>query len=436
MKGFPNQVADLAKLATAMRCIVRLVDAGGQARDDGVLGEALVRARVAGTGHSPRPVGDYLRSQRQKEHSSQSHRTTARGLRELFKILGFINYSGDAVEVTGLGRQAAAFAGSPMNGAQISFWRRAIRNLLHDGGDGETSHPYEVLLRLIARKPGIPKPKCALALEAKNDSPEELTRIIGLVDLPGARIRKSLNVSKSNWANAVKVLPRFAMDLGDVVRTGRRGDYRYQIADAPGRADVGPAEPRPVALPAGARRPSTPRAPRTSRPVTPATIANTGPVDAFDEVQVSPGIDPAVAAAAVRTRLDRRRRHNLLVQQLATRLVATGGRLYENPFDILEVMAELGILAEIKTLDGTEDDERERVRDGLSQLLYYEAFVSRPVAGEVTIRKVACFERRISDAHIKWLNDNGIAVIWKDGDRFDGDKLASDFLGRFLEELS
>jgi hypothetical protein len=436
MKGFPNQVADLGKLATAMQCIVRLVDAGKQAKDDGVLGKELVRAGVAGTGHSPQPVEEYIRTQLHKKPSDQSFRATARGLREFFRILGFINDSGDTVQLTELGRRAAEFADLSVDEAQISFWRRAIRSMSHDGGDGQESHPYQVLLRLIARKPGITKRKCPLALEAKNDSPEELARIVALADLPEARIRNRLGVSQSNWANAVKVLPKFAEQLGDVVRTGHRGDYRFQIADAPGRADAGVAQQRTEPVPARARRPSAPRAPRTSREVTPATIATVGTAETSDEVEVPPTLDPAVAAAAVRTRLHRRRRHNLLVQKFATRLGATGGRLYEDPFDVLTVFEELGILVEVKTLDGTEDDERERVRDALSQLLYYEAFVTRPVAGDVTIRKVACFERRISDAHIKWLNDNGIAVVWQDGDGFDGDELASDFLGRFLEELS
>ena len=46
MKGFPNQVADLRKLAVGMRCLVQLTDEGADARDDGVFGPALVRDGV------------------------------------------------------------------------------------------------------------------------------------------------------------------------------------------------------------------------------------------------------------------------------------------------------------------------------------------------------------------------------------------------------
>jgi len=192
MKGFPNQVAELAKLSLAMRCIVQLADQGEQAKDYGVLGEALVRAGVAGPGHRKQPIEQYIRTQRRKKPDDQSFRTTARGLRELFRILGFIDDSGENIEITTLGRNAAAFAGRPINEEQTTFWRRAIRNMSHDGGDGEESHPYQVLLALIAAKPKISKSKCALALEAKNGSPDELARITALADLPDEEIRNRL----------------------------------------------------------------------------------------------------------------------------------------------------------------------------------------------------------------------------------------------------
>lgn len=425
MKGFPNQVADLGKLATAMQCIVRLVDTGRQAKDDGILGQELVRAGVAGTGHRPQPIEEYIRSQLRNTPDRQSFRTTARGLRELFRILGFINDSAEVVEVTDLGRRAAGFAGLPLDRVQVSFWRLAIRNMSHDGGVGETSHPYQVLLRLIARKPDIAKSKCALALEATDDSAVELERIVALADLPEEEIRRRLDVSQSNWANAVKVLPKFAEQLGDVVRTGNL----YRISQAPGRADAGAAEaPAP-----GPRRRGTPRAPRTSRTVTSDSIGQAGTAENFDEVEVRPLADPVATA---RARLDRLRRHNLMVKRLAARLTRAQVQLFEDPFDLLAIIGTIGIMAEAKTLDGTPEDERARVREALSQLLYYSAFLVNPTVNEDAIYKVACFEQRISDAHMGWLNHNNIAVIWRHRDGFAGDALASRFLGRFLEELA
>ena len=433
MKGFPNQVAELSKLATGMQCLTRLVDGGSNAKDDRVFGEALVRAGVAGTGHTPTPVEAYIRQQLTKAPSRQSFRTTARGLRELYRLMRFIDDAGPEVHVTELGRRAAAFAGSPMDTEQIAFWRRVIRNITHSDING-TSHPYQVLLRLVARKPGITRAKCALALEAATDSPEELDRIVELASLSEDRIRSRIHVTESNWDNAKKVLPKFAEQLGDVIRTGQS----YVIADAPGRADAGAAvAPIRPSKSVAAQRTVGARAPRSSREVTPDTIARAGTAEESDEVEVPPiDVDPAAAAAAIRLRMDRLRRHNLLVQKFAARLKAAGARIYEVPFDILGLIPPRGILVEVKTLDGTDEDERERVRDALSQLLYYEAFVTRPIAGEALIRKIACFERAISDPHRAWLNGQAIATIWTENGAFVGDALASDFLGRYLKEFS
>src|SRR5580704_3870562 len=103
MKGFPNQVANLEKLAEGLRCIERLNSERRNARDDGVLGEALVRAGVSGTGHTPVRVEVYLRAQRLKTSDRQSFRTTARGLRELYRLLGLIDQGAAAVSLTPAG---------------------------------------------------------------------------------------------------------------------------------------------------------------------------------------------------------------------------------------------------------------------------------------------------------------------------------------------
>jgi len=425
MKGFPNQVNDLQKLSTGINTIAELLDNGENPRDDGVLGQALIHAGVAGTGHTPRLAAEYIRAQLLKKHSDQSFRTTARGLRELYSLLGFIEQGGEHVTITDLGRGAATFAGQPLIAEQTDFWRRVITDIEHFGGDAESSHPYQVLLRLVGQRPGIIKAKTALALEARNDSAQELDRIAQLSDLELEEIRRQLGVSDSNWKNALKILPTFAEQLGDVIKQ----NGTYFLAAAPGAA----AEIPPVAadaIPPEVEPPVAPRAPRGSRQVTPDTIGRAGTAETFDDVIIPPAADPEAAAAAIQLRRTRLRRHNLIVQALARLLQQL--ELHEDPFDILAISDEFALLIEVKTLDGTAADERDRVRMALAQLLYYEAFVIEPLAGNASIKKIACFESEITEAHRLWLNQSEIGVIWKTEGGFDGDEMALEVLGDYL----
>lgn len=432
MKGFPNQVAELAKIATGIRCLVDIEAAGHNGKDDGVFGEALVRAGVAGTGHTPTDVDVYLKAQLKKPTSGQSFRTTARGLRELYRLMGLINDSGSAVVTTRLGQAAAGYAGKPWDKAQIDFWRGVISNIEHTDDRG-TSHPYQVLLRLVARKPGISRAKCALALEARDDSAAELDRITLLADLSEDKIQARIGATKSNWDNAKKVLPRFAEQLLDVIRSS---DGTYVLADAPGRAeDTGAAAATAPRNNAGRRTASAPRAPRSSREVSPETIGMAGIAERSDGLPMPPPGDPAAMAAAIKLRGDRLRRHNLLVRAFAALFVKAGATIYEDPFDILALFDAIGILVEVKTLDGTPSDQRERVRDAFGQLLYYEGFLTAAVAGEAPISKIACFEANISDSHRAWLNTHRVGVVWMEAGKFVGDDLARDFLGPLMDEF-
>lgn len=426
MKGFPNQVADLQKLAKGMECVVEITDAGENARDDGNLGEALVRAGVAGTGHRAADIEEYLREQRTRPRSGQAFRTTARGLRELFRLLRLIEEDGGEVLVSDLGREAAAFADVPLEDAHLGFWRGVVRDLAHDGGDGETSHPYQVLLRLVQRVPGITRGKCALALEARNDSPQELDRIVDLAGRSEPQIRAAIGVSDSNWDNAKKILPSIAQQLGDVIVARRAGETTFTLADAPGLGGGdGGALPR-----VGVAR----RAAAGARRVTPDTIGRAGTVEYFNERIPQPP-DPEGAARAVAVRQDRLRRHNLIVQALSRRLAGEGVRLFENPFDILAIRGTACALVEVKSLDGTAADERDRVLEALAQLLYYEPFAVKPLARDTDIRKIACFEAAITNAHLEWLNANGIGVVWVHEDQFYGDEVAQEALGPDLDEI-
>ncbi|MEN6534564.1 MAG: hypothetical protein ABFD89_12930 [Bryobacteraceae bacterium] len=424
MKGFPNQVPDLCKLADGLAIIDRLNEQGANSKSYDTLGEALVRGGVLGTGHVRQPIDQYLKEQRAKlgGPSYQSHQTGARGLREQYRMLGLIDDSASRVELTDAGRRVASFADQALDDQKRDYWRRLIRNISHPGRDGVRSHPYQVLLRLVAKRPGITRAKCALALEANDDSEEELDRIVGLSDLRESEIRTTIGETKSNWDNAKKILPKFAEQLGDVIKVKQS----FYLAAGPGKG--GTSDNVPV-LEEELRRT------RPSRSVTPDTIAVAGTAEDFDEVELPlPTVDPAAMAAAVRARRERLRRHNILVKEIAGRYAGAGFDLFEGRYDCLASGETVGILNEVKTLDGTPADEATQVRDSLGQLLYYEPFVKRETGGGI-IHKVAVFEARISDDHIQIMQDLGIVCIWKEEQQFAGGPGADELLGPYFEEL-
>lgn len=425
MKGFPNQVAELPKIRAGLQILIALVDAGSNARNDGVFGEALVRGGVAGTGHTPQPVEAYLQHQRTLPPGNQSFRTTARGLRELFSLLRLIVDTGTAISITPLGRRVTEFAGPTLSDTERDYWRAVIRDMTHFGKDDRESHPYQVLLRLVAARPGITRAKCALALEARDDSDAELDRITALVDLAEDAIRQTIDVTQSNWDNAKKVLPKFAEQLEDVIRTGDS----FHLAAGPGRSST-PSPATPTA-PSGPATQPRPRPPRVARQVTAASIATTPTDSSKAEAPVAGNLDPAALAAANALRQNRLQRHEAIVRDIARRLEPAGGELYEDPFDILKVLASVGILIEVKTLDGSDPDEREQVRSAFGQLFYYLAFITIPVSG--TVHKIACFESAISSPHHMWLNDAGVGVIWYDSQgRLVLDSTAEAWIGTYL----
>jgi len=422
MKGFPNQVADLRKLADGLAVIQELNERGANSKSDDTLGEALVHAGVLGTGHIPQPVDNYLKGQRAKRLSDQSHRTGARGLRELYRLLGVIDDRSDRVELTEAGRRVALFAGGELDEPKKDYWRRLIRNIAHTGGDLISSHPYQVLLRLIARRPGITRGKCALALEARDDCEEELERIADLAGLDEHQILARIGEKKSNWANAKKILPKFAEQLDDVIKVGQC----LYLAAGPGTG--GTRDEVPVLEKELQRT-------RPSRSVTPDTIARAGTAEQFDEVDLPvPDTDPEAMRAAISARKVRLRRHNLLVKEIARRYADSGFSLLEGRYDCLATGDLFAILNEVKTLDGTTSDEAKQVRESLGQLLYYDPFVKRETGGGL-IHKVAVFESRISDDHVQLMQDLGIVCIWKENHYFVGGPGADELLGPYFEEL-
>ena len=189
--------------------------------------------------------------------------------------------------------------------------------------------PIRFFCDLLRGNPVLRALNARFALEAVDDSSAELDRIAELADLDEDEIITTIGITKSNWDNAKKVLPKFAEQLGDVIRDGDS----FTIADAPGRADAGPAPQR--------RAPAAVRAPRTSRAVTPQNIGRAATAEDFDEFASRGEVDQAAAAAGIRNRRLRLRRHNFLVQKLAARLAKQVGNCSRTPSICLRLFATL-----------------------------------------------------------------------------------------------
>jgi hypothetical protein len=87
--------------------------------------------------------------------------------------------------------------------------------------------------------------------------------------------------------------------------------------------------------------------------------------------------------------------------------------LVEYPFDCLGIGDSFSVLCEMKSLDGTPDDERVRVCACLAQLFYYEAFDLPVAINKSTLKKVAVFESPISTIHQQFLELHDCVVCWR-----------------------
>ena len=94
----------------------------------------------------------------------------------------------------------------------------------------------------------------------------------------------------------------------------------------------------------------------------------------------------------------------------------------EDPFDYAALTPGNSVLlAEMKTLDGTPEDERRQVRAAVGQLLYYEGLCLPDEFKGQPVTKVAVFDKQPSPEHTGWMESLDVAVVWQDEDgRFVG----------------
>jgi hypothetical protein len=404
VKNLPHQVNRIDRFTLGLGVFARLASDGADLRDDGVVGDALARAG-AYTFRGPQAgsVEDRLVAEHAKSPSDQGTRTMARELRRTFEGLDLLEIEAGSLAPTVDAARLLDLHADPASSEAHSIWRRAFHDLVITDASG-TSHPYEIMLRLAGERPGIPKGLLGLALEAEDDSEAEFQRLLNLVDHNDASPAwDSLDISRAQRANSVKILPAVAEQLGELVTVG--GFAFIALPD--------PFEPRQEKRrrSAGALRSRRRRYERNrSRGKRPTTGTET-----------TRSYDPDLSAA-------RYQAHEECLSAFDAILEASLDR-WEGDYDLVADDGSALLLVEVKTIRNDADNQ---VRLGLGQLLYYEHFDVRPDWPTTDVNRLLVVDGEI-DTELEDFLDNhkvGLVVRATDG-TWSGTPRARQHLAQF-----
>lgn len=411
MKNFPHQINQLPRLNDALGVFVALIDGARDVDDDGVVGDALARARVyTFRNTSGRSVETLLRAEHRKDPDSQGTRTSARELRRFFRMLGFITRDDNDVWHAETSARTLLSLTKPVDRPQMhELWRRSLLDLaLKD--DSGTSHPYRILLRLVANLPGMPKPYSGLGLEAKDDSAGEFARITAIASRANPIKTMDELAGKHMARNSIKILPSLAEQLGDIVDVKGRLTITSRVADV--LFDVRPADNPEDAVRSLARRPFVPRR---------RQIGGSRRGAARSGVSTR-RYDPDLIGARFDAHEDCLDRFSQKFPRKLEQLQAV--------YDLLIVGRNKALLlVEAKTI---RNDERSQVRIGLGQLYYYEHFDVEPLYPKQKIYRLLLTDRPVSADLCDFLTRCKVGVAWvTDRGMVQGSKLGLNQLKYF-----
>ncbi|MCB1471238.1 MAG: hypothetical protein KDK08_29640, partial [Rhizobiaceae bacterium] len=208
MKNFPHQFANIDRLTAALRTAVDTINAGREFGRDDVFGPDLARSGVY-TFRGDGDLEENLAAEALKPRASRGTETAAREMRRFLILAGFIDHDeiSDTYVLTPKGNELLATDNPTVISA---LWREAMLALELEDAEGNKSHPYRTLLRLVSDNPGIDNYKLMLAFENRDDSDAEYTRISNLLDLDFNQLIHAIGVGESKARNAVKILPSIA----------------------------------------------------------------------------------------------------------------------------------------------------------------------------------------------------------------------------------
>jgi len=393
MKNFPHQFNDIEKLFNALAVAKQLIDNNTPLTDEN-FGEQLTKEEIYTYRDKTLSIDQFLQIEKQKPKASRGYLTVSRDTRRFLALLGFIVVlDGEKnTRVTTTGKQLLT-ATSAEQARQL--WKNALLQLGLEGTDGEISHPYRILLKIVNTFPGIETPKLMLALEAENDSEEEFERISALANLSIDEIIQETGTSDAMAANAVKILPGIAEQLNDIERISSRA---YPVGHIVVTEDEISTEEEPDV-------PTKERA--AFREVTSDDIAKDPTINVISSVSID-------FSDAIKTRQKRLAEHQEIVRLLAILNEKCGFQLFEGKFDCIGIKGDTALLYEVKTiLERATDQEKQTVK-GVGQLKYYKFSIVKQQMGLSDISEILVFSRKPDTGIIDFCTAENIAVIWRE----------------------
>lgn len=393
MKNFPHQFNELEKLFEAFVVAKQLIDSNTPLTDEN-FGERLTREGIYTYRDKTLSIDQFLQREKQKPKASRGYLTVSRDIRRFLELLVFIVVldGNKNSRVTTTGKQFLT-ATSVEKARQL--WKNALLQLGLEGTDGEISHPYRILLKIVNTFPGIETPKLMLALEAENDSEEEFERISALANLSIDKIIQETGTSAAMAANAVKILPGIAEQLNDIERISSRA---YPIGHIIITEDEISTEEKPDV-------PTKERV--TFRKVFSGDIAKDPTINVISSVSID-------LSDAIKTRQKRLAEHQEIVRLLAILNEKCGFQLFEGKFDCLGIKGDTVLLYEIKTILERANDQEKQTVKGVGQLKYYKFSIVEQQMGLSDIREILVFSTKPGTGMIEFCTAENITVIWRE----------------------
>jgi len=397
MKNFPHQFNDINKLINALQIASKLIDNNIQLTDEN-FGEQLTREGIYTYTDKTLSVDQYLKNEKQKPKSNRGYLTVSRDIRRFLELLDFIVVL-DAEKNSRLTVKGRHILKTTSDSATKELLKNALMQLGLEGTDGEISHPYRILLKIINTFPGIETKKLMLALEAENDSEEEFDRISVLINLNIDEIIKETGTSTSMAANAVKILPGLAEQLNDIQRISGN---TYPLVRIIITEDEIYAEEKSS--------------------VSDKDLSSIKEVNSSN-IAIEPSIQDVSSVSidlsdAIRIRQKRLVEHEEVVRLLALHNEESCFKLFKGKFDCLGIKGKKALLYEVKTiLENFSDQEKQTVK-GVGQLKYYKFSILKSNMKLSDIEQILVFSRKPDAVIIDFCTAENIIVIWRTKDSF------------------